>query len=116
MSFPTSLSEFQRSTSTELEKEKGVVLEEIAMVNDNVEELGARKDIGAVLYGKHPFKADTRALQTTYRKFTRSDLLGLYTKALLPREHRDIRCRGAYDEAAAYGHTAKVYGRSTAAA
>ncbi|MGE5495215.1 MAG: M16 family metallopeptidase [Burkholderiales bacterium] len=89
---------FQNSTldSGELEKEKGVVLEEIAMVNDNVEEL-AHEKISELFFTGSTLSQPILGPAENIQRFTRDDLLDYIQKHYYP-ANIVISVAGNFDE------------------
>jgi len=80
----------------ELEKEKGVVLEEIAMVNDNVEEL-AHEKISELYFSGSTLSQPILGTAENVSSFTRDDLLGYINMHYYP-ANVVVAAAGKYDE------------------
>jgi predicted Zn-dependent peptidase len=89
---------FQNSTldSGELEKEKGVVLEEIAMVNDNVEEL-AHEKISELFFTGSTLSQPILGPAENIQRFTRDDLANYIQRHYYP-ANIVISVAGSFDE------------------
>lgn len=89
---------FQNSTmdSVELEKEKGVVIEEIAMVNDNVEEL-AHEKISELFFTGSTLSQPILGPAENIQRFTRDDLADYIQRHYYP-GNIVISVAGDYDE------------------
>jgi len=81
----------------ELEKEKGVVLEEIAMVNDNVEEL-AHEKISEIYFEGSTLSQPILGPAENISAFKRSDLVGYIDNHYYP-ANVVVAVAGKYDEA-----------------
>lgn len=81
----------------EIEKEKGVVLEEIAMVNDNVEEL-AHEKISELFFTGSSLSQPILGPAENIRGFTRDDLLSYIERHYYP-GNVVVSVAGNYDEA-----------------
>lgn len=90
---------FQNSTldSQELEKEKGVVIEEIAMVNDNVEEL-AHEKISELFFTGSTLSKPILGPAENIQRFTRGDLDDYIHRHYYP-ANIVVSVAGSYDEA-----------------
>ena len=94
---------FQNSTldSQELEKEKGVVIEEIAMVNDNVEEL-AHEKISELFFTGSTLSKPILGPAENIQRFTRDDLGNYIHRHYYP-ANVVVSVAGSYDEAQMLG-------------
>ena len=81
---------------TEMEKEKGVVLEEIAMVNDNVEEL-AHEKITELFFEGSKLSQPILGTEENIMRFTQSDLFGYVKRHYYP-ENIIVAVAGKFDE------------------
>lgn len=82
---------------TELEKEKGVVIEEIAMVNDNVEEL-AHEKISEIYFKGSSLSQPILGPEENIKAFTRADLVRYIDDHYYP-ANVVVAVAGKYDEA-----------------
>jgi predicted Zn-dependent peptidase len=83
--------------STELEKEKGVVIEEIAMVNDNVEEL-AHEKISELYFSGSTLSQPILGTAENVSAFTRDDLIEYINMHYYP-ANVVVAVAGQYEEA-----------------
>lgn len=67
----------------DIEREKGVVCEEILMLEDDPEDL-AHETLSAVIYGDSPLARPILGTQDTVRAFTRDDILSYMDKRYIP--------------------------------
>ncbi len=81
----------------EIEKEKGVVVEEILMIEDTPEDL-AHELLSQTYYAPHPLSRPILGTQDSVRAFTRDDLLG-YTKKHYTARNMVIAAAGNISEA-----------------
>jgi len=93
---------------TEMEKEKGVVLEEIAMVNDNVEEL-AHEKISELFFTGSTLSQPILGPADNIRGFGRGDLTSYLDRHYYP-GNVIVSVAGDYDEAAMLGVIEKQLG------
>ncbi len=78
----------------DIEREKGVVCEEILMLEDDPEDL-AHETLGAVIYQTSPLAEPILGTQDTVRAFTRNDILSYMDKRYVP-ENIVVSCAGNF--------------------
>lgn len=78
----------------DIEREKGVVCEEILMLEDDPEDL-AHETLSAVIYGDSPLARPILGTQDTVRAFTREDILSYMDKRYIP-QNMVVSCAGNF--------------------
>ena len=78
----------------DIEREKGVVCEEILMLEDDPEDL-AHETLSAVIYGDSPLSRPILGTQDTVRAFTRDDILSYMDKRYIP-QNMVVSCAGNF--------------------
>ena len=85
----------------ELNKERGVIMEEILMMEDSPEDLVA-EEVNGAFFGDDPLASPILGTKETVSAFTRESLLAYKDKHYLPK-NLVVACAGSFDEDALYG-------------
>ena len=96
----------------EIEKERAVILDELALLDDLPEE-SARRSVLARLWPNHPFGREIAGTTTTVRSLTRDALLGRAAEMFAGR-NTIVSVAGSLDPAAALDLLAEAFGSAPA--
>ena len=102
---------YPRFSADEMERERGVILEELASVEDSPEEI-LYEDFVSSLWAGHPLGTPILGFRNTIESFQRQDLAGFFKRAYDP-ANLVISAAGRLDHDAVAAQVSKLFGALT---